>query len=242
VWLSANSIGRLPAQLGITPRKPLWRAYWQNPELLRKWVEEEYSSIAKEDGRMKAETWFGDESGVQSDYHAGTTWGRKRQTRLALITDTRYWLNMLSAVNRRGLIRFMRDERELSAAVVCRFLDRLVAASLTLVFLMWDGHPGHIFRKVAKAVRRYQGRLRVYVFSGYSPELNPDGCLWREVKAHRMGRASVFTLAHMKSEALGALRHVTRRPDKFCCSFVPIHPLCRVTGCLDYYGLINSKQ
>ena len=190
---------------------------------------------------MKAEVWFGDESGVQSDYHAWTTWGARRRP-VVPSTDTRHWLNMLSAVNRRGLIRFMRDERELSAAVVCRFLDRLVAASLTLVFLMWDGHPGHIFHKVTKAVRRYQGRLRVSVFSGYSPELHPDGSLWREVKAHRMGRASVFTLAHMKSEALGALRHVTRRPDKFCCSFVPIHPLCRVTGCLDYYGLINSKQ
>jgi len=34
------------------------------------------------------------------------------------------------------------------------------------------------------------------------------------MKAHRLGRAGVFTLIDMKSKALGALRHLARRPDK----------------------------
>ncbi len=214
IRLSANSVGRLLAQLGITPQKPLWRAYQQDPERVRKWVEEEYPSIAREARRMKAEIWFGDELGVRSDYHAGTTWGRKGQTPVVHTTGTRYRLNMLSAVNRRGLMRFMLEERGVNAAVVCRFLDRLMAGSETPVFLIWDGHPVHRSRKVAEAVRRYQGRLRVFVLPGYSPELNPDECVWREVKTHRLGRAGVFTFADMKSKALGALRHVARRPDK----------------------------
>ena len=68
------------AQLGITPQKPLWRAYQQDPERVRQWVEEEYPSIAREAKQLGAEIWFGDESGLRSDFHAGTTWGRKGQT------------------------------------------------------------------------------------------------------------------------------------------------------------------
>jgi transposase len=214
IRLSANSVGRLLAQLGITPQKPLWRAYQQDPERVQKWVEEEYPSIAREAKRLRAEIWFGDEAGLRSDYHAGTTWGRKGQTPVVQSTGARYRLNMISAVNRRGRMRFMLEERGLNADVVCRFLDRLMAGSSKPVFLIWDGHPIHKSRKVAETVRRYKGELRVYVLPGYSPELNPDEGVWREVKAHRLGRAGIFTFADMKSKALGALRHLARRPDK----------------------------
>jgi hypothetical protein len=38
--------------------------------------------------------------------------------------------------------------------------------------------------------------------------------LWREVKTHRLGRAGILGLHDMRSKALGALRHLARRPDK----------------------------
>jgi transposase len=214
IRLSANSVGRLLAQLGITPQKPLWRAYQQDPERVRQWVEEEYPSIVREARQLGAEIWFGDESGLRSDFHAGTTWGRKGQTPVVRTTGTRYRLNMLSLVNRRGHMRFMIEKSRLNAEVICRFLDRLMAGSSKPVFLIWDGHPNHKSGKVAEKVRSYEGRLRVYLLPGYSPELNPGEGVWREVKSHRLGRAGVFTFADMKSKALGALRHLARRPDK----------------------------
>ena len=60
---------------------------------------------------MKAEIWFADESGLRSDYHAGTTWGVKGQTPIVRSTGARYRLNMISAVNRRGRMRFMIEKR-----------------------------------------------------------------------------------------------------------------------------------
>jgi len=80
IRLSRNSVGRLLAQLGITSPKPRWRAYQQDPERVRKWMEEEYPAIAEETRDWGAEIWFGDEAGIRSDYHAGTTWGLKGQT------------------------------------------------------------------------------------------------------------------------------------------------------------------
>jgi transposase len=214
IRLSANSVGRLLAQLGITPQKPLWRAYQQDPERVRQWIEEEYPSIVKEAKRVGAEIWFADESGLRSDYHAGTTWGAKGQTPVVRSTGARYRLNMLSVVNRRGRMRFMIEENKVNGEVVCRFLDRLVAGRSKPVFLIWDSHPSHKSGEVAEKVRSYQGKLRVYRLPGYSPELNPSEGVWREVKSHQLGRAGVFTFADMKSKAMGALRHLVRRPDK----------------------------
>lgn len=214
IRLSANSVGRLLAQLGITPQKPLWRAYQQDPERVSKWVQEEYPAIEREAKRLRAEIWFGDESGLRSDYHSGTTWGQKGQTPVVHTTGARYRLNMVSAVNRRGRMRFMIERSGLNADVICRFLDRLMVGSTKPVFLIWDGHPIHKSRKVAEKVRSYNGKLRLYLLPSYSPELNPGEGVWREVKSHRLGRAGVFSFADMQSKALGALRHLANRPDK----------------------------
>ncbi len=214
IRLSANSVGRLLAQLGITPQKPLWRAYQQDPERVRHWVEGEYPAIAKEAKRVGAAIWFADESGLRSDYHAGTTWGPKGKTPVVRSTGARHRLNMLSVVNRRGRMRFMIEKGGVNGEVMCRFLDRLMVGSSKPVFLIWDGHPTHKSTEVADKIRSYKGRLRVYLLPGYSPELNPGEGVWREVKAHRLGRAGVFSFADMKSKALGALRHLAHRPDK----------------------------
>ena len=212
IRLSANSVGRLLAQLGITAQKPLWKAYQQDPQRVRKWVQEDYPAIEREAKQMKAEIWFADESGLRSDYHAGTTWGVKGQTPIVRSTGARYRLNMISAVNRRGRMRFMIEKRGLNADVICLFLDRLMAGSNNPVFLIWDGHPVHKSNKVSEKVQSYKGKLRLYLLPSYSPELNPGEGVWREVKAHRVGRAGIFSFAEMKSKALGALRSLLNRP------------------------------
>ena len=214
VRLSANSVGRLLAHLGITPQKPLWRAYQQDPERVRQWIQAEYPAIARQAQQEKAEIWFGDESGVRSDYHAGTTWAARGKTPVVRTTGARYRLNMLSAVNRRGKMRFMIEAKGLNADVMCSFLDRLMAGQKRRVFLILDGHPIHKSARLARKVSGFDGRLKLFLLPPYSPELNPDEGVWREVKGHRLGRAGIFSFADLKSKALGALRHLARRPDK----------------------------
>jgi transposase len=214
VRLSANSVGRLLAHLGITPQKPLWRAYQQDPERVRQWIQAEYPAIARQAQQERAEIWFGDESGVRSDYHAGTTWAARGKTPVVRTTGARYRLNMLSAVNRRGKMRFMIEAKGLNADVMCRFLDRLMAGQKRRIFLILDGHPIHKSARLARKVSGFDGRLKLFLLPPYSPELNPDEGVWREVKGHRLGRAGIFSFADLKSKALGALRHLARRPDK----------------------------
>lgn len=214
IKLSVNSVGRLLAQLGITPQKPLWRAYQQDPELVRRWIQEEYPKIEQEARRLRAEIWFADESGIRSDYHAGTTWGRKGKTPVVHTTGTRYRLNMLSAVNRKGKMRFMVESKGLNARVFCRFLHRLMIGCQRKVFLIIDGHPMHNSGIVKRKVESYKGQLRLFLLPPYSPELNPDEGVWREVKYNNLGRAGLFSVSEMKSKTLGALRRLAKNPSK----------------------------
>src|SRR6266436_9994299 len=52
-----------------------------------------------------ADIYFGDEAGVRSDSHAGTTWGIKGQTPVVRSTGQRSSVNMISAVSARGHMR-----------------------------------------------------------------------------------------------------------------------------------------
>jgi len=46
---------------------------------VRRWLEQEYPRIRRQ-AREVGDIYFGDEAGVRSDSHAGTTWGIKGQT------------------------------------------------------------------------------------------------------------------------------------------------------------------
>jgi hypothetical protein len=77
VHLSDVSVGRLLRNLGLTPQRPLHRAYQQKPEAVKQWKEESFPEIkklAKQAGGAKI--YFGDEASLRSDYHSGTTWAR----------------------------------------------------------------------------------------------------------------------------------------------------------------------
>src|SRR5574337_1800748 len=67
VRLSEVSVGRLMKRLGFSPQRPLYRAWQQNPELVRSWQETEYPKIAVRAKKEGALIFFADEAGVRSD-------------------------------------------------------------------------------------------------------------------------------------------------------------------------------
>jgi transposase len=45
-----------------------------------------------------------------------------------------------------------------------------------------DGHPAHRSKAVKQFVAATDGRLRLFVLPAYSPQLNPDEWVWKNVK------------------------------------------------------------
>lgn len=93
--LSRWSVMRLLNQLGLSPQRPLWRAQQQDPAMVAQWVHLEYPKIRALAKQMKAEIYFGDEAGVRTDHHAGTTLGRRGQTPVVSSTWARFGLSIV---------------------------------------------------------------------------------------------------------------------------------------------------
>ena len=126
IKLSAISVGRLLAQMGLSCQKPLSRAFEQDATLVKQWIERDFPKIRALAKKERAVVFFADESGVRSDFHAGTTWGIRGKTPVVRHTGKRFHLNMLSAISAKGELRFMTSRKRLSAALFIEFLRRLI--------------------------------------------------------------------------------------------------------------------
>jgi transposase len=126
VSLSAVSVGRLLRTLGLSPQRPLWRAWQADPDAVQRWRDEEFPAIRKQAKAEGATVYFGDEAGIRSDYHAGTTWAPIGQTPIVKATGARHSLNMISAVTAQGLLRFSTYTGSLTGARFIEFCRKLM--------------------------------------------------------------------------------------------------------------------
>jgi transposase len=218
--LSDVSVGRLLKKLGLTPQKPLMRAYQQDEEAVRLWLEEEYPRIKEMAKREKADIYFCDEASVRSDYHAGTTWAPKGQTPIVKTTGARFGVNMISAISPRGALRFMVVDGKMNGARFCEFLKRLIHNAAHPIFLVLDGHPAHRSKMVKKFAASTEGKLKLFYLPGYSPELNPDELVWNDLKHHNIGRRIITGPDPLKRLVISHLRALQKKPEKIKAFFL----------------------
>lgn len=213
VRLSEVSVGRLLRKLGLSPQRPLARAYQRDPQLVERWMKHEYPTIRAQAKRLGAQIFFADEASVRSDYHSGTTWAPIGKTPVVHTTGARFKLNLLSAISPRGELRFMATEERLNAPLFIQFLERLLYNQQAPIFLIVDGHPVHRSGAVTRFVAATEGRLRLFRLPPYAPDLNPDELVWNHVKNHKAGKLAINGPRQFKSRIIGFLRALQKTPD-----------------------------
>jgi len=219
VRLSRSSVSRLLNQMGLSAQRPMWRAYQQDPEAVDRWLKEQFPKIKALARRFKADIYFGDEAGVRSDFHSGTTWAKRGQTPIVSSTGARFGLNLISAVSPRGLMRFMFTKGRVGADTFIEFLKRLMHNAHRPIFLIVDGHPAHKAKKVAKFIESVKDRLRLFFLPPYSPELNPDEWVWNHLKNNGIGRQTIQTKPQMKRAVISHMRSIQKSPNLICSFF-----------------------
>ena len=216
VGLSVARVGRLLRSLGLSPQRPLYRAWQQDPEAVARWKTEEYPKIRAEAQRVGATICFIDEAGVRSDYHAGTTWAPVGQTPVVATTGDRFAINLISAVTAKGALRFAAYHGSLNGPVFIDFCRRLLHDTPGPVFGIVDRHPVHRSGAVKEFVAATHGRLRLCFLPGYSPELNPGEWVWKNSKHDRVGRSGIDSPADLQGKALAALHRLQKLPQVIC--------------------------
>jgi len=199
VEYTPQGIGKLLRDIGLSPQRPLVRAYEQNPERVRRWKEEEYPAIHAAAKAAGGSILFCDEAGVRTDYHSGTTWAPVGQTPVVRGTGNRKSLNMISSVSPRGELHFSFTEGNMNSEKFTEYLRKLMRDIPGPIFLIVDGHSAHTAGATRAFVQGTEGRLSLYFLPPYSPELNPDEWVWKSIKHDRVGKLAARTIDEMSS-------------------------------------------
>lgn len=220
IRLALNSVGRLLAQLGITPQKPLYQAVERDEALVQKWLKSDYPKIKRMAKAEDADIYFGDAAHIRSDHHAGRTWGRKGHTPVVVTSGSRRGMSLISAITSKGHLRFMiKETGGVNADVFIEFLKRLLVGAKRTIFLIVDRGPAHRAKKTKAFVETLGGRLKLFFLPPYSPDRNPDELVWKHLKADTVGRMAVTGKADFMNKVVSSMRRLQRNAGKICSFF-----------------------
>jgi len=212
VQVAVRTVGRYLAGWGLTPQKPLRRAYERDPVAVQRWLDAEYPAIEKQAQAEKAEIHWGDQMGLRADHQTGTSYGRRGQTPVIPGTGQRFRCNMMSTITNRGELSFMVFKENFNGTVFIKFATRLLRLRRRKVLLIVDRHPVHLSGEVKRWLARHAARLALFFLPGYSPDLNPDEFLNQDVKSNALGRQRPATRAEMIDGVRSYLRSTQRQP------------------------------
>ena len=233
VKLGVSAVGALLARIGLTPQKPLQRAYQRDPEAIETWRLETYPAIARQAKAEGGEVFFWDEAGFRADTVHGKTWGKRGQTPVVERPGRRQSVNAASAVNARGGFWYCTFEGALTAELFVTLLKRMMEGRTKPVHLVVDGLAAHKTRRVKDYVASSEGMLTLHILPGYAPDLNPDELVWSHVKRTGVARAPLRKRRNAQEQ--------NRKPTGRHQAHAGTRPvILQSTECSLYYRLLSN--
>ena len=148
ITMPIRTVGEYLKRWGFTLRKPVKRAYEQNPAEVNRWLEEEYPAIATRARREKAEIYWGDETGLQVNAYRARGFAPKGKKPVVRLVAKKTSISMISAINNGGQVRFMLYRKGMNAQLFIKFMGRLIKDAPKKVFLILDNLRVHHSKKV----------------------------------------------------------------------------------------------
>jgi transposase len=213
--LPIRTVGHYLKRWGMTPQKPVKRAYEQQPEEVKKWLDEEYPGVRKKAKAEGAEIYWGDETGINNTSYIERGYAPRGRTPEVRVNVRRERIGMISAITNQGKVRFKFYEGGMNAEILIDFMKRLIKASGRKVYLI-DNLRVHHARDVRKWLEgdNVKEKIEVFYLPSYSPELNPDEYLNCDLKrAVRSGKPA-RSKEQLKKKALRHMRKLQRRPAR----------------------------
>jgi transposase len=186
--LCLSSVGKLLAQLELTPQKPLRRAYERDPAAIKEWLQATYPQLRQRARQHGAKIYFLDETGFSSEPHLRRTYGLKGKTPVVKTTGQRQKVNVISAVSAQGAFWCQVYTHTLKQGPFIEFLQEFRSSRREKVCLVLDSHPAHIANFVREYVQSTQGKLELHFLPPYAPDLNPDEFVWNDLKGTGVAR------------------------------------------------------
>jgi transposase len=212
IELSKSSVCRLLQHMGLSPQRPVYRSYKQDPKELERYLKKTFPELRALAKRMGAEIYFVDESAVRSDHRRGTTWGPVGQTPVVQDSGDRFGMKLISGVSPRGDMRFATIEGRMNSTRFLEFVRKLRSDAGRPIIVIADNAAYHTSGKVRHFAAQNKGEVTFAYLPRYAPELNPDEQVWNHAKA-RLSKLFVDSKETMKRSVLSILRSIQMQGD-----------------------------
>jgi transposase len=210
VELSKSAVSRLLGHLGLSPQRPLYKSYKQNPKHIERYLSQTFPEVVEQARVLGAEIYFVDEASVRSDTHRGWTWGKVGETPVVRDSGGRFGLNVISAVTARGDMRFSFIEDRMNSARFIQFLKKLRKDAGRPIIVITDNARYHHSKETQAFIDSEPDSIIMAFLPAYSPELNPDEQVWNHAKA-RLAKRPILNRESMKRALTSILRSIQKQ-------------------------------
>jgi len=214
IMLSLRTMRKYLARWDFTPQKPIRKAWQQNSAAVKKWIEEEYPEIAKRAKTRGASIYWVDETGVTNKSNSQRGYAPRGQTPTLKHEGTKRKVNMISALTNKGEVRFMCYPSMMTQSKFILFLSKVIKSTEGPVVVITDNLSVHHGKRVARWVAEQNGAIELEFIPSYSPELNADEYLNRDLKKNVNARKTPRTLAELKANIATFMHSIQKQPGR----------------------------
>jgi len=219
ISMPLSTLGYYLERWGFSVQRPKKQANKRDEEKIADWVEIEFPGISERAKNEDAEIFFGDEAGVQNTANYLRGYAPIGQTPVVKIETKKIKINMLSAISKRGKLRFMLYKENMNSDKLIDFMRRLVNDTDKKVFLILDNLRVHHSKKVTAWLKKHKDEIVVFYLPPYAPERNPVELLNNDLKQGVGNRAMVRSERELEFNVRSHLKIVQNRPDIICSFF-----------------------
>lgn len=223
ISLALRTVSDYLRRWGMTPQRPVARAYAQSNASVDKWLKEEYPKIHQRAQNEGATIIWSDETGVQNTSSSARSYAPIGTTPVIKKEGKKLSVNMISAVTNRGHVRFMIYSERMTQQTFIRFLSRLIKSFDSKLFVIVDNLKVHHGKLVAHWREENKNALELFFIPSYSPELNPDEYLNRDLKKNVHRYRTPRTNEELKQNIISFMRALQKLPERVCKYFNSTH-------------------
>ena len=215
VKLCIRAVGNYLKRWGMTPQKPIKRAYEQKPEAVQAWLDEQYPAIEARARAEGGEIQWGDETAVVNTDVRGRSYAPRGETPVAFaVGGTRHKLSMISTVTNRGQARWMIIDENFNADNLIAFMHALTRDTPKKIFLILDNLRVHHSRVVKAWLEENKAKIEVFYLPSYSPQLNPDERLNADLKQALESTVAMRTRTALRNATSEYMTMLATSPER----------------------------
>jgi transposase len=214
IEMALSTLGYYLSRWGFSVQRPAKRAYKQDEKKIDAWLNEEFPGISQRAEAENAEIFFGDECGVQNTANYAKGYAPIGKTPIVRVESKKMKINMLSAISKRGKLRFLLYKNNMNADKLIDFMRRLVRDTDKKVFLILDNLSVHHSKRVSAWLLKHREEIEVFFLPPYAPEYNPDELLNADLKREIGNRAMPRCEKDLKRNMRSHLKSLQLNPLK----------------------------